>query len=274
MIFFAVAFCPGWERVTRPNERRAVQANPRSRPPCTPSDSPGHNLRMSTASTTAWLRATDESPIIGLPLVGRIAAAAALILGSGCQAVAFLLSPTPADSTEWLTWIANNPGRGQLSKMFDVLAMPFLIATAAVYIMLGRKRSPRLAWIAGVALGAGLVGLAVLQGWEVLGYNLVTQQVLPPPSVASALDNIASSPAGVAVMLLFFVLGFGGLLGTLFSLWRSRAVPRVAVLILLLGFIIDIAGRGTEGHLITFVGATWIAVTILRGPESLARTAA
>jgi hypothetical protein len=167
---------------------------------------------------------------------------------------------------------SDNPGRGQLSKMFDVLAMPFLIASAAVYIMLGRKRSPRLAWIAGTALAAGLVGLAVLQGWEILSYNLVIQGVLPPATVANAVDNISSAPAGVAVMLLFFVLGFGGLLATLFSLWRSRAVPRVAVLILLLGFALDIAGRGVEGHVISFVGATWIAVTILRGGESSART--
>jgi hypothetical protein len=29
--------------------------------------------------------------------------------------------------------------------MFDVLAMPFLVASAAVYIVLGRRRSPRLA---------------------------------------------------------------------------------------------------------------------------------
>jgi hypothetical protein len=65
------------------------------------------------------------------------------------------------------------------------------------------------------------------------------------------------------------VLGFGGLLATLYSLWRSRAVPRVAVLTLLMGFVIDIVGRGTEGHLITFLGATWIAVTILRGGKSV-----
>jgi len=233
-----------------------------------PDNDPRNNRGMGAVSTSAWLRSTDESPVLGLSLAGRIAAAAALVLGSGCQAMAFLLAQTPTDSTAWLTWIANNPGRGQLSKMFDVLAMPFLIATAAVYIMLGHKRSPRLAWIAGIALGAGLVGLAVLQGWEVLAYNLVAQGVLSPAEVANAVDNIASSPAGVAVMLLFFVLGFGGLLATLFSLWRSRAVPRVAVLILLIGFVIDIAGRGTEGHLITFVGATWIAVTIVRGRKS------
>jgi hypothetical protein len=76
----------------------------------------------------------------------------------------------------------------------------------------------------------------------------------------------------VGPRLLFFVLGFGGPLATLFSLWRSKAVPRVAVLIVLVGFAVDIAGHGTEGHLTTFVGATWIAVTILRGGKSSART--
>jgi hypothetical protein len=35
-----------------------------------------------------------------------------------------------------------------------------------------------------------------------------------------------------------------------------------------MGFVIDIVGRWTEGHLITFVGVTWIAVTILRGGKS------
>src|SRR4051794_41974917 len=100
-----------------------------------------------------------------------------------------------------------------------------------------------LAWIAGVALGAGLVGLAVLQGWEVLAYNFVTQGVLSPGDVANAVDNIASSPAGVAGMLLFFLLGFGGVLATLFFLLGGRGVPRGAVLIFFFGVVFGIGGR-------------------------------
>ena len=185
------------------------------------------------------------------------------MLGSGFQAISFLLSPTPADTTEWLTWIAENPGRGQVSKLFDVLAMPFLVATAAVDIVLGRKRSPKLAWVSGIALAAGMVGLAMLQGWEVLAFNLVVDDVLPPATVAGAIEDIASSPAGLAVTLLFLVVGFVGLLATLVSLWRSRAVPRLVVLLLLAGFVTDILGRPVEGHLVSFIGATWVAVTVL-----------
>ena len=193
------------------------------------------------------------------------------MLSSGFQAVGFLIAPPNTDSTAWLTWIANHAERAQLAKVFDVLAMPFLVATAPVYIMLGRKRSPRLAWIAGVALGAGLVGLAVLHGWQVLAYNLVTDRAVPPATVASAVDGIASSPAGFTAMALYMGLGTAGLLGTLFSLWRSRAVPRVAVLLLLGGSVTDVAGRGAVGDLISLVGVTWVAATIVRGGGSPAR---
>jgi hypothetical protein len=50
----------------------------------------------------------------------------------------------------------------------------------------------------------------VLQGWEVLAYNLLTQRVLSPAEVANAVDTIGSSPAGVAVMLLFLCSALAG----------------------------------------------------------------
>ena len=187
-----------------------------------------------------------------------------MVLGSGCQAIAFLLIPSIDDSTAWLTWIAENETRGQLSKLFDVLAMPFLVGSAAVYIMLGRKQSPKLAWVGGIGLGSGLVGLAMLQGWEVLAYNLVADDAASPETVASAVDGITSSPAGIAVLVLFMVLGFGGLLITLMSLWRSQVVPRAAVLLLLIGFVVDAFIAPVEGHVIMFLAASWIAFTVFR----------
>jgi hypothetical protein len=185
--------------------------------------------------------------------------------------ISFLLSSTPSDTSTWLTWISENPGRGQLSKTFDVLAMPFLVGTAAAYIALGRRRSPRLAWVSGIAWGAGLVGLAMVQGWEVLAFNLVVDDAASPETVAKAIDDITSSTAGLTVMLLFLLVGLCGFMGTLASLWRSGAVPRAAVLLLFAGFLTDLAGRPVEGHLLLFLGATWIAVTLLDADPMRAR---
>lgn len=219
---------------------------------------------MGTLSGLAVAHPPHGHPAAELPRPARIAAAATLVLGSGCQAIAFLLIPSIDDSTAWLTWIAENETRGQLSKLFDVLAMPFLVGSAAVYIMLGRKQSPKLAWVGGIGLGSGLVGLAMLQGWEVLAYNLVADDAASPETVASAVDGITSSPAGIAVLVLFMVLGFGGLLITLMSLWRSQVVPRAAVLLLLIGFVVDAFIAPVEGHVIMFLAASWIAFTIIR----------
>jgi hypothetical protein len=71
-----------------------------------------------------------------------------------------------------------------------------------------------------------MVGFAMLQGWEVLAYNMGSDDVASPAVVATAVDDITSSPAGATALILFMLLGFGGLLVTLVSLWRSQVVPR------------------------------------------------
>lgn len=204
----------------------------------------------------------ETHPAAGLSVPARSAAAATLILGTGLQAASWLIFAEP-DSAARYIWIAANPGPAEVAKVFDVLAMPFLIGAVVVYVMLGRQRSPRLAWIGGVLLGAGLVGLTAIQGSEVLAFTLAEDDVLDPQTLAEVTDGL-SSPSAIAVLALFLPGVAIGLLLTAAALWRSRAAPRPAVLLLVAFLTIDLLGRGVEAHLIAFAAATWIAVTLLR----------
>ena len=80
---------------------------------------------------------------------GRLAAAATLVLGAGFQLLAFIVEPANDETIDRLRWVADHPDRANLAKLCDVLAMPFLIGTALVYVLLSRERSPRLAYAAG-----------------------------------------------------------------------------------------------------------------------------
>jgi hypothetical protein len=56
------------------------------------------------------------------------------------------------------------------------------------------------------------------------------------------------------------------------ALWRSRAVPRPAIVLLFLFMIVDFAGpeMPLPSHAISFVGFAWMAVAILRGGRAAA----
>lgn len=203
-------------------------------------------------------------PAAQLSSPARAAATTTLLLGAGCQAIAFLVLPYQGDTAKWLAWIADHPGRAETAKVLDVLAMPFLIGSVVVYVLLGKERSPRQAWIGGVLFGTGLIGLTLIQGWEVLAYSLVDQEVVNTGKLADVIDGL-SSPSAIAVFALFFSGVLVGLLLTAVSLWRSRAVPRGAVGLLLLFLVVDaFLSRPVEGHLIGFAAAAWIALTVAR----------
>ena len=56
-----------------------------------------------------------------------------------------------------------------------------------------------------------------------------------------------------------------GILLTSAALWRSRAVPRGAAVLLVVFFAIDVAAsQPLIAHVIALVGACWIASSILR----------
>jgi len=195
---------------------------------------------------------------------GRLAAAATLVLGAGFQLLAFSIEPANDETIDRLRWVADHPDRANLAKLCDVLAMPFLIGTALVYVLLSRERSPRLAYAAGTLLGFGLVGLSIVQGFETLQFGLAQDGRFDLETLADAIDDVTIPPA-VAMIVLLLVGAFFGLLTMAVALWRSGAVPRGAVLLIPAFVLVDIVlQQGLAGHAIQFVAACWIAWAVLR----------
>jgi hypothetical protein len=79
-----------------------------------------------------------------------------------------------------------------------------------------------------------------VQGLEALEFALANNDRFDPAALAKALDDISTPPA--IVMAIMFLAGvLFGLLTTMAALWRSRAVPRGAVILILVFIVCDIA---------------------------------
>jgi hypothetical protein len=212
------------------------------------------------------------SPAARFTPLGRLAAAGTIVVGATLQVLAFALIPDFDKTVDRLRWVADHNVQAQLSKTFDLLAVPFLLGGAIVYVLLGRDRSPRLAWTGGILLGFGMCGLMAVQGLETLEYALAQDGRFDLTALADAVDNISTAPA-VATAVLFLVGAALGILVTSVSLWRSRAAPRAAAALLILFFVVDaVLSEPLVAHVIALVGAVWIAVAILRSrPPAEAR---
>jgi hypothetical protein len=224
---------------------------------------------MSLVSSMLKVPKPVGSPAASWPSAGRIAAATTLVLGAAFPLASHLMTP-PADRTiDWLHWVADHPDLANLTKVFELLQMPFLFGTALVYVLLSRERSPRIAFAGGILLGCGLVGLSAVEGYETLSYALAQDGRFELTALADVVEAQSSAPA--IVMLLLLILGmFFGFLTSAVALWRSRAVPRAAVLLIPAFLVVDLflyEGFGLApawaSHVISFVGACWIASAVL-----------
>lgn len=194
---------------------------------------------------------------------GRLAAAATLVLGAAFQLASFLLEPENLSTVDEFRWAADHPDRANLAGLFGVLAMPFLFGTALVYMLLSRRRSPRLAYAGGILLGLGFVGLTAVTGGGTALRFLAQDGRFDLNTLADAADK-ASTPPAIAIFLLFLPGAFFGLLTMAAALWRSRAVPRGAILLIPVFIVTDFfLQMGIVGHAIWFVEASWIAWAVV-----------
>jgi hypothetical protein len=210
------------------------------------------------------------SPAANWTSAGRIAAAVTLVLGAAFPLASHLMGTTTNSTIDWLHWIADHPDLANLSKVFELLQMPFLFGTVLVYVLLSRQRSPRLAYAGGILLGCAFVGLSAVHGYETLAYALAQDDRFDLSALADVVDAQSSTPA-IVMLLIFIPFAFFGLLTVSVALWRSGAVPRAAVLLIVAFLVVDFF-LGPEGfgiapdwvsRVISFVGACWIASAVL-----------
>ena len=211
----------------------------------------------------------DPAARLSTPL--RVAAATTLVLGTGLQAAAWLVY-AELDPAATYRLVAAGAGRLDVSLALYTIATPFWIAGVAVYVLLGRIRSPRLAWSGGTLLVVGLTALATNIGTEIMTSSMVQNAIIDPAQADLATRSLESPPAVVTNIL--FLAGVGlGIPLTAASLWRSRAVPRTAAALLVAFLAVDLAGQGTGitaigviAHILALIAASWIAVTVMRTP--------
>ena len=146
--------------------------------------------RLSNVAATIFHEQPEASPAADWPRLGRAAAAATL---SQAARVRSSRSPSCLRSTRRPTgwrWVADHDARAQISKVFDSIAITFLIGAAIVYLLLARRRAPRLAWTGGILLVMGMVGLAMVNGAETV--TLGSPTILGSPRRCSGTPSTTS----------------------------------------------------------------------------------
>jgi hypothetical protein len=194
----------------------------------------------------------------------RYAAAAAL---SGLGVLWFVAAVISFghDGQEGATWTAAHPLLSGLGLSADMLAVPLIFAAAMIWFTLSRSATPRWAWSGVVLLACAAAGQGVLLGVELVGY-IVARQTPPgldSATLSAALDG-ASGPPMVTFMVLFFAGAFLGILVSMVAVWRARALPRAAVVLVLLSQAVEVVDVPLAGTGLGLIALTWMAVDLVR----------
>jgi hypothetical protein len=225
---------------------------------------------LTDAAARGDVRETTASPAALWPIGAAVAAATSLVVADAFQLASHVIEATNRETVDRLAWIAANPGAADVSKAFDLLALPFLFGTTLVYVLLSRRRSPRLAYLGGILLGTGFVGLAAVEGFEALAYTLAQDGRFDRAALAGVVEDGTSSGPGLVMLLLFLLPAMSGLLLLAVALWRSRAAPRGAVALVVGALLVDVVlseGLGAVPHwvphAIGLAAGGWLALAIL-----------
>ena len=207
-----------------------------------------------------------DTPVIDRPRTALLCVC--LIAAPLAETIEQVLSPLTGGTTaDDLAAIAAAPGRFMASVLIGLLGTALLLPALLGLARRGSDRSPVLALLAAIAIGAsslGFAGVRMAQGFE---YALA-RSGMPRADAAALFD--AGTGTVVALALTVAFLG-GTVVGTVLlaiALWRSHRVPIGALVLLLLFPLVDLALPARPGpvisHLVLLASFIWIAIALLR----------
>jgi len=194
----------------------------------------------------------------------RTVVAVTVVAAGALQVGGDLLEPDTEGYAEKLAWVAGHQGTYTLSTILWFLSVPLLIGVAAVFIALGRVRSPKLAWTGGSLLILGMAALGVIQGVEAGIYVGAAGTDLGPDLAEQMFTALDSSAFAGVVFISMLGGSLGGMLVSVVSLWRSRTVPRWAPVLLAAFIVLDFVGAVPVVHTLLLLGLAGVAYGVVR----------
>jgi len=211
-------------------------------------------------------RSTRREAVAGSWPIGVKIAASAVVIGAF---VAQLINRSLLDMSQGYVSLfrelSTNPGAANVSVIAGMFAPALLVGSVLIWFRLSRARSRVAAWISLISGVLAFTCLPLMMGFSVSAFALA-QAHLGTHAAADALSGYAGPPA----VLLFTVYNNASLL-TIFAaawaLWRSHAVSRASVILLVLFMVGDIVGiLPFDAHYIGLAAAVLMAVSFFTAP--------
>jgi hypothetical protein len=222
------------------------------------------------STTTQVTRRAVESPARKWTTTARVGAAVSFTAAGLLWVIGDVIG-FGLDGPAQLRWIAANPTLSGIGLTADMLAVPFLTGAVLAWLLLARARSPRLAIVGSIMLVFGLTGQSIANGEGGAQYQIMTSGRI---SAVTLFNAIGSGPVnsipGIALMLMFYVGAFAGIIVLMIALWRSRTLPRVAVALVIAFQLAGFVPVAFPTTVLAAAGLIWMAVSILRSGSQAA----
>jgi hypothetical protein len=207
------------------------------------------------------------SPAAGWTPDARRGAAAALSLG-GLLWMTAELTHMDGSGVDFMQWVAAHPTLAGLTLTSDFLGTALIMFALPIWLLLGRPRSPRLAWAGAIAGVFGMTAQAMIHGVEVVEYIVSTDGRIDK----TTFDAVFNGGGGGIPFTVFMVMFFGGaFVGTalaMVALWRSRTLPRGAIVLWLAFLAANLVPVRLPTTVIGAAALCWMAAAIVRAPSA------